>query len=226
MMLRSRLTISLAALAGLVLVHGPALLPAHAAADSIPSPVYEKGQAFIYTNRRVERFVSAEDSQLTWKSRSGRTFVRGRDFTTPNLVWESDDTLLRRHISGNANGLWPLKPGRSTRYSITTVKHKKNSRHDSHSLRYWSCKVHKSQTVQVQAGEFSVFPIVCNRYSAKSMRIVGRVTWHYAPAVGHYVKKTTTNFRSGQTKSFELVAALPPDQANRKRIRSILKTLR
>lgn len=226
MMLCPKFAARTAAVAGFALTQGLMALPGHAGIDAVPLPSYEQGQTFIFTNRRVERFVSTEGTRLTWASRSGRIYVRSADFTEPNLFWESDDLILRRHVSGNVNGLWPLAPGRSSRYSVTAEKQRKGNRHASRSLRHWACKVRRLQMVHVRAGEFSVYPIVCTRYSANSMRVIRKVKWDYAPAVGHYVKRTVTNFRTGRTESFELAVSLPPEQANGKRIRSILKTLR
>jgi hypothetical protein len=89
----------------------------------------------------------------------------------------------------------------------------------------WRCHVAAQETIRVIAGEFNSYRIVCDQFSGYDMRILRRRTWHYSPAVGHYVRREVKNFSTGNSHYFELVAALPSGKGNAVRVKSIIEAL-
>ena len=75
----------------------------------------------------------------------------------------------------------------------------------------------------VPAGTFAAYPIVCDRFSANSMRVVERLTWHYSPEIGHYVRREARNMGDGVRETNALYAALPPHAANALRIEALAR---
>lgn len=55
------------------------------------------------------------------------------------------------------------------------------------------------------------------------MRVVERLTWHYAPEIGHYVRREARNMGDGSRETFALYAALPPHAANSLRIETLAR---
>ena len=180
-------------------------------------PRYEVGQAFVFDNGRVERIESIRGSRITWAARSGRTYVRDINLIVPILEWSYRGQSGARRIVGEAAALWPLASGRSVRFQAVNETRGREQR-VTRSVHLWTCAVRAERQITVPAGEFSVFPIVCDRFSPDSMRVLERIAWDFAPAVGHYVRREARNMRSGERDAYSLYAALPPRAANPVRV--------
>ncbi|MBK8543607.1 MAG: hypothetical protein IPL62_08550 [Caulobacteraceae bacterium] len=55
------------------------------------------------------------------------------------------------------------------------------------------------------------------------MRIVERLTWHYAPDVGHYIRREARDMLDGVGEIYSLYAALPPRAANPARVETLAR---
>jgi hypothetical protein len=195
------------------------VLPIATAAEM---PRYVTGQAFIYDNGRVERVHEVEGERVVWAARTGRTYVRNANIIVPILEWTYRGQRGRRVISGDPASLWPLRPGARAQFSAInfTLDSRERTRR---SLHLWTCNVRAIQRVEVPAGSFDAFPIVCDRYSPNSMRIVERLTWHYAPDVGHYIRREARDMLDGVGEIYSLYAALPPRAANPARVETLAR---
>ncbi len=206
----------------LMLVAGLVAVP-FCAARAAPLPVYEVGQAFIFDNGRVERVRSVNDDAVVWATRSGRTYLRATNPVVPILEWSYRGQTGQRTVLGEPDRLWPLQPGRSVQFRTVNVTLEENQRRPTRSLHLWSCSVRRAEMVNVPAGRFSAHPIVCDRFSANSMRVLERLTWHYASEVGHYIQREARNMTNGQSEIYRLSAALPPHAANDLRVESLAR---
>lgn len=189
-------------------------------ATEIPS--YVAGQTFIYDNGRVERVDSVSGSRVVWAARTGRTYVRDANIVVPILEWTYRGQRGRRIISGDPEALWPLRPGARVQFSAINFTQDSRDR-TRRSLHLWTCTVRGAQRVEVPAGVFDAFPIVCDRYSANSMRVVERLTWYYAPDVGHYIRREARDMLDGVGEVYSLYAQLPPRAANPTRIETLAR---
>lgn len=180
-------------------------------------PRYEVGQAFVFDNGRVERVESVNGSRVTWVARSGRVYVRDVNPIVPILEWSYRGQSGTRRIVGDAAGIWPLATGRSTRFQAINET-QDGERRMRRSVHLWTCAVRAERQLTVPAGAFAVLPIVCDRFSPESMRVLERIAWDYAPEVGHYVRREARNMRSGERDVYSLYAAVPPRAANPVRV--------
>ena len=48
--------------------------------------------------------------------------------------------------------------------------------------------------------------ISCRRYNTRGSRLYETQTWHYAPTVGHYVRRESANYSSGKHRVIELAS--------------------
>lgn len=74
----------------------------------------------------------------------------------------------------------------------------------SESVRNFDCFVERAETVTVPAGSFDTFRIACRRYNSRSTRLVETLTLHYAPEVGHSVRRETEHHHSGKRRVIEM----------------------
>lgn len=205
---------------------------AHAQGEEASPPFYEPGDTFIYSNGAVERFTGESAEGLNWQTLSGRTYVRDRNFFVPILGWQTSTTRGARHLSGTPGRVWPLSERHRANFTVAgdvEIREGDEGWADAASHRevqHWRCRAGAMEHLTVPAGAFEAYPIVCDRYSASSMRVLRRQTWYYAPDVGHYVRRVDVSFSSGEESSRDLLAALPARFANEARVRAILSEWR
>jgi len=187
-------------------------------------PDYQTGETFIFSNKRIEHIEKTDGELITFSTRKGRHYIRRRNIVLPVIEWQLAGKTGHRTIHGNTDKLWPLRIGNSIRFRVLTNIHDNEKQHTVRRVGLWSCHVTAWENIRVIAGEFSSYRIVCDRYSEQSMRILQRYTWHYSPAVGHYVRREVNNFLTGKSHHFELVATLPPGKSNTRRITALENT--
>jgi hypothetical protein len=190
-----------------------------------PSPRYEKGATFIYSNGRVERVVESADRSVTWATRSGRTYERHSSFFVPILDWRLGDTVGKRTVAGAPEKLWPLAVGNTSRFRVVTETEDRDGGRKRRSVELWRCHVAAVEKVETKSGPFDAHRIECERHSSETMRLLRRDVWHYAASVGHYVSRDSLNYGNGEREQFTLAYELSGADANRQRIRALLATL-
>ena len=189
-------------------------------------PEYQAGEVFIYSDRRVEWLHNINDNKIIWTTRKQRPFVRDQNFVLPILEWQVGQSRGQRNIFGNPEALWPLREGNSMRFRSVTEQTNLDNNKKRRSVEYWRCKVSDASDISIIAGTFFSYEISCDRYSPTSMNLLKRRIWYYSPAVGHYIKRKTINYFTGNIESYELVATLNGRNANPRRVNKILSILR
>ncbi|MCF6323979.1 MAG: hypothetical protein L3J89_06630 [Gammaproteobacteria bacterium] len=184
-------------------------------------PEYRVGETFIFTNNRVEHIEKNDGDMITISSRKGQQYVRHRNFLLPVIQWQLAGKSGHRTIHGNADDLWPLSIGNSASFRVLTRIYDDVKQHEIRRVALWRCHVAAQENIHVSAGKFSSYRIICDHFSKHSMRILRRHTWHYSPAVGHYVRRDVKNFLTGDHYHYELLASLPPGHNNALRIKAI-----
>ncbi len=204
-----------------------ALLTAAAALPgAIALPVYEPGDAFIYSDGRVERVVRMDGERMVWAGLSGPSYRRSRNFIVPVLEWRSGRGTGMREVRGNPDALWPIERPKSTRFRVITQTKANPQAAAKRSVSLWVCKTSKPKAFTVPAGTYSAIPVLCDRYSTTTMRLVERREWDYAPELGHYIRRVSINYLRGTTRSVELVAALSGPAANKARLTALSRGAR
>jgi len=205
----------LALLAASLLPPGPVTLPD-----------YAPGDAYVFSDGRVERVVAAKGDQMTWSGLTGASYQRSRNFIVPVLQWRSGRGTGTRKVRGNPTGLWPLGHSKSARFRVITQVRSDPQAASRRSVSLWVCTARKVKNVTVPAGTYGVIPVVCDRYSPTTMRLIERRKWDYAPAVGHYIRRVNLNYLRGTTRSVELFAALSGPAASLARLRALSQQAR
>jgi hypothetical protein len=205
-------------------------LLASAAAATLPGPValpqYESGDAFVFSDGRVERVVATKGDRMTWAGLSGANYRRSRNFIVPVLQWRSGRGTGTREVRGNPDALWPIDRPKSARFRVITETKVNPQAPSKRSVSLWVCKTGKAKMFTVPVGEYSAVPVLCDRYSPTTMRLLERREWDYAPELGHYIRRVTINYLRGTTRTVELVAALSGPSANKARLTALARTAR
>jgi hypothetical protein len=199
---------------------------ATAAAEPVALPDYAPGDAFVYSDGRVERVIRADGARVTWAGLSGASYKRSRNFIVPVLQWRSGRGTGTREVRGNPDTLWPIGKSKSARFRVITETRANPQSAIKRSVSMWVCKTGKARPYTVAAGTYDAIPIKCDRYSPTTMRLLEQREWDYAPEIGHYVRRVTVNYLRGTTRTVELVAALSGPAASKTRLTAISRQAR
>jgi hypothetical protein len=196
-----------------------------AAASALPGaielPRYEPGDAFVYSDGRVERVIKADGASMTWAGLTGASYKRSRNFIVPVLQWRTGRGMGTREVRGEPDAIWPIAKPKSVRFRVVTETTATPQSAAKRSVSLWVCKSSKAKLFTVTAGTYEAIPVLCDRYSPTTMRLLERREWDYAPDLGHYVRRVTVNYLRGTTRSVELVAALTGPAASKARLAAI-----
>ncbi|MFU7529453.1 hypothetical protein [Qipengyuania sp. ASV99] len=190
------------------------------------APAYNPGDAFVFSNGRVERVVAAEDDRITWSGLTGTSYERSRSFFVPILAWRRGRGTGMREVRGNPERLWPMTQPKTVRFRAITETRTSPMANAKRSVSLWVCKTNREKSITVQAGTFAAVPVLCDRYSTTTMRLIERRGWDYAPELGHYVRRTSINYLRGTNTSIELVAALTGPAATTARLTALARRAR
>lgn len=197
---------------------------------ALPLPDYAPGDAFVFSDGRVERVVAADGDRMTWAGLSGPSYKRSRNFIVPVLQWRSGRGSGQREVRGDPDALWPILGGKgggkSARFRVITETRANPQAASKRSVSLWVCKTSKAKSFTVPAGTYSAVPVVCDRYSPTTMRLLERREWDYAPELGHYIRRVSINYLRGTNRSVELVAALSGPAASKARLTALSRSAR
>lgn len=197
-----------------------------ALAAPVALPRYDAGDAFVFSDGRVERVVADDGEQMIWAGLTGPNYTRSRNFIVPVLQWRNGRSTGTRAVRGNPDALWPIDRSKSARFRVITETQATPQSPRKRSVSLWVCKTGKTKPLTVPAGTYNAFPVVCDRYSPTSMRLLERREWNYAPDLGHYVRRAGINYLRGTNSSVELVAALSGPSATKARLTALSRNAR
>lgn len=213
-------------MAGHIAAASLAVAAAAAFAAPVPLPDYEPGDAFVFSDGRVERVINAEGARMTWAGLGGTSYQRSRNFVVPVLEWRNGRSTGRREVHGKPDALWPIGKGKSARFRVVTETKANAQSPVRRSVSLWVCKADKLKAYTVKAGTFETIPVKCDRYSPTTKRLLEQREWDYAPELGHYVRRVTVNYLRGTTRTVELVAALSGPAASKARLTALARAAR
>ena len=196
------------------------------ATPPVALPQYEPGDAFVFSDGRVERVVSTKGTSLTWAGISGASYRRSRNFVVPVLQWRNGRGTGTREVRGDPDALWPFGKSKSARFRVITETRANPQASKKRSVSLWVCKAGKPAVFAVPAGTYDTIPIKCDRYSPTTMRLLEQREWDYAPELGHYVRRVTVNYLRGTTRKVELVAVLSGPAASKARLTALARDAR
>lgn len=192
----------------------------------MPLPAYSDADAFVFTDGRVEQVRRTKGDNVLWAGLNGSPYWRNRNPVVPILSWKTRQGEGRRTIVGKPDSLWPLGANRRVRFRVVTESRKGVRDPWVRTVALWACETGEAKSVTVEAGTFAAVPIQCDRHSATTMKLVERLSWDYAPDLGHYVRRTTVNFLRATEDHVELSAAVHGTSATRGRLEALSRLAR
>jgi len=182
-------------------------------------PEYTVSTTFVYSDGSWEKVVETNPSFVIWETSRGERLLSSPDFTYRPARWENKNmkgyrffTPTKYLYSTTQSSVWPLAVGNRTHFDEKS-KWGIPGVYEKHAEATWKCSVDGTERVEVPAGTFDTWNISCSRYS--KMTRAGRAmrweekTFHYAPAIGHWVL-LDQDFQGSRPKIHrELVAILP-----------------
>jgi hypothetical protein len=189
-----------------------------------PRPSLRPGDTFFYGRSTVLRLQRLDGARQQWSRSSQPTaFTSSGDFFAPPLRTESPSLLTESTLEGRPGDLWPLAAGKAVRFSerrqLTwpALRLTRAARYD------WTCEVVDARMSYVPAGDFESFHVRCEGRSDSLLFPTERLSWDYAPQMGHDVRRTW--FAGGRERVATLSAALPGSLASEDRITGVLRRL-
>lgn len=189
-------------------------------------PRYRVNDAFVYSDGRVERVVRVDRDRVVWKGLAGPSYARSRNFAVPVLEWRTGRGTGYRRIVGTPAQLWPLDRTRSARFRAIAEVRARPGGPVRRAVTMWTCRTQRPRVTTIGIGQFDTVPFSCDRYSATTMRLIERLEWDYAPALGHYVRRASTDYARGTRTTIELTAALSGPAASQRRLAALSRAAR
>jgi hypothetical protein len=210
-------------------------LPAPAA-EFVPLPSYQPGMTFLYSNGRWETVEAVEAHRVTWRNHRGYISAGSPDFTYRRQQWQTRTRQGTRQIrarrdwfgEADPNSLWPLAVGNKARFIETGRWQDQEGRWRTYKAQ-WRAEVVGRERLRVMAGEFDTWKIVAYRFSSgtaytRRSRPREKRTWHYAPAVGHYVRFTKDYLGRKPSRRVDLVSVRPGLDSLQPSVKSAIQT--
>jgi hypothetical protein len=190
------------------------------------APARRVGDTFVFGRSTVRRVAALPGGQIEWATTDDRRYRTGAHFFTPVLGFDTPDEARRSVLRGNPGALWPLRVGREVAFDeLRTTRLKRLGIERQVPLR-WRCAVLEARPVSVPAGDYDSYHVRCEAHrSDLPVRVpLQVVSWDYAPALGHYVRRQW--FEGGRARESVLSAALPARLATPERMEALLDRLR
>ena len=156
-------------------------------ADARPSlPTYTKGSWYAFNDGSQDVVIDVVGETIVWQDEEGRLETRYRNPALPRLKWPRGETS----VLAEPDALWPLAAGNSVLFYEVRNEFDMLRRLTQRKQRVWRCQVQEMTVTDTEAGSFETYPISCVlRSRGGANKLLGTRLWHYAPAVGHYVRR-------------------------------------
>jgi peptidoglycan hydrolase-like protein with peptidoglycan-binding domain len=121
--------------------------------DRMPGPIYEPGDAYIYTDGQVETVLSIGDRRVEWQDATGQRWSADVDFTVPSPRSDPGaDVASRQPFT------WPIRVGSRASYTVQTAT-SNQAQSDQDAVKTWHCLVEDRERTAVLAGTFDSYKI-------------------------------------------------------------------
>lgn len=156
-------------------------------APALPSlPTYAEGSWYAFNDGSRDIVVDVAGDAITWQDEKGRLETRYRNPILPRLKWPGGETS----VLAKPDTLWPLVPGNIARFYEVRNEFDLSRRLTHRKQRVWRCRVQEMTVIDTDAGTFDTYPISCElRSRGSANKLLGTRLWHYAPELGHYVRR-------------------------------------
>jgi peptidoglycan hydrolase-like protein with peptidoglycan-binding domain len=172
-------------------------------------PVYEVGDAFAYSDGRVETVLRVGSDRVWWRTRAGDSLTAHRNFILPHIAWQTAVGNGEATVDLNADDAWPSTRRKAVSFGVSVFWTPADAPGTAiKTTETWGCRRKGGERVSVAAGTFETIPVVCKRSNPRPGAWHTRV-WYYAPAVRHYVRRDDLLDGVEGVHRVELVAIRP-----------------
>lgn len=164
---------------------------------------YSVGDRFTFDNPILTwSVVSVEGESVRWRSDRGDEQMTGHDPLLPALEWKNPDQGGgKRALTDLKGSLYPLKSGNRMTFTSNVESWNGEPGDEPRSWQYgWSCNIAGEEVIEVQAGSFDTFRILCGRIKSDEL------VFYYAPKIGHYVVMRIDDPENNSTITRNLVS--------------------
>ena len=149
---------------------------------------YKVGDAFFYDDGYVESVTRTSGKRVFWQARGGqKTYTSFVNIFLPQIAWHSNKSRGEVESYVSSNALWPLKEGKSIRFSATQKLHKSSRPQHRRSEQDWRCHVEGKKLVTLSFDQLPAWEVRCSQYRASGGDLLLERRWLYSPKIGHYV---------------------------------------
>ncbi|MDH3230559.1 MAG: peptidoglycan-binding protein [Alphaproteobacteria bacterium] len=172
-------------------------------------PVYEVGDAFAYSDGRVETVLRVGSDRVWWRTRAGDNQTAHRNFILPRIAWQTGAGSGEATVGLDADDAWPSTRRKAISFGVSVFWTPAEAPGTAiKTTETWGCRRKARERVSVAAGTFETIPVVCKRSNPRPGTWHTRV-WYYAPAVRHYVRRDDLLDGVEGVHRVELVAIRP-----------------
>lgn len=170
-------------------------------------PIYNLGDAFVWSSGYVDRVVRVGADNVVWRSTDGTGHTAFRSFAAPPIEWQTGSADGSAKISVEPSVTWPLDVGGKIEFEVDGTSRKLDEEAVTEVVETWSCARGDDKTIDVPAGRFETAVVSCTRKPVPDADWHVRV-WYYAPAVRHYVRRDSFD-AAGRRLRIRLVSLRP-----------------
>ena len=179
-----------------------------AVALNAAGPSYETGDAYVYSDGRVETVSRVGPERTVWETADDGVYTAYRNFILPPVSWKSGASNGENQIEPDADGKWPsAAAGKVGFLVVSTVGGDAVDAPGAWSGK-WNCAAGGIARVEVAVGRFNAVVIRCDRAKPRPGTWKRR-TWYYVAEVGHYVRRVDLIQGTGRKVTVDLVAVRP-----------------
>lgn len=157
-----------------------------------PLPSYRTGDKYYYSNGTYNKITKVSSAGIEWENNSKRRSVTTADPMAPELYLETSTSEYEKTSDPSVADLWPLAVGKTSSFATDVKYRKKESGTEGDFRQLWSCAVEGLERIRVLAGTFDTYRVSCERKYRSTTTgktyYKQRVTYHYAPEIGNYVR--------------------------------------
>lgn len=171
-------------------------------------PFYEIGDAYVYTDGRIETVSRVGPEQTIWETSDGSAYTAYRNFILPPISWKSGSSKGENEIQSATGHNWPPANAGEVHFSVRSSVTEESLDEPRLWDAKWRCVSGGKVKVEATAGLYDAIVIECERANPDPGTWKKR-TWYFVPKVGHYVRRNDLIHGTGRKKTVDLVAIRP-----------------
>lgn len=171
-------------------------------------PYYEIGDAYVYTDGRVETVSRVGPEQTLWETSDGSAYTAYRNFILPPISWKSGSSKGENEIQSTAGHSWPPASAGDVVFSVRSNVNEESLDEPRTWTAKWRCVSGGKVKLDATAGIYEAIVIECERANPDPGTWKKR-TWYFVPEIGHYVRRKDLIYRTGRKVTVDLVAIRP-----------------